>query len=127
MNEVTRILSAIHQGDANAAGQLFPLVYDELRRLAAQKLAVETPEQTLQPTPLVHEAYLRLVGDQKFEGRGPILFGSFLASSDGRVGTELFFLIPAIFIVRTARFLRLILRSCYGPLGGELHGAATPR
>ncbi|HBI43129.1 MAG TPA: RNA polymerase subunit sigma [Planctomycetales bacterium] len=70
MSEVTRILSAIHQGDANAAGQLLPLVYDELRRLAAHKLAVETPGQTLQPTALVHEAYLRLVGDQKFEGRG---------------------------------------------------------
>src|SRR5438552_9949874 len=70
MSEVTRILAAIEQGDAHAAGQLLPLVYDELRQLAAQKLAVETPGQTLQPTALVHEAYLRLVGDQKFEGRG---------------------------------------------------------
>ncbi len=70
MSEVTQILSAIHQGDADAAGKLLPLVYEELRRLAAQKLAVETPGQTLQPTALVHEAYLRLVGDQKFEGRG---------------------------------------------------------
>ena len=70
MSEVTRILSAIKQGDAQAAGQLLPLVYDELRQLAARKLAVETPGQTLQATALVHEAYLRLVGDQQFEGRG---------------------------------------------------------
>ena len=62
MSEVTRILSAIEQGDPRAAEQLLPLVYDELRRLAAQKLARETPGQTLQATALVHEAYLRLVG-----------------------------------------------------------------
>jgi RNA polymerase sigma factor (TIGR02999 family) len=62
MNEVTRILSAIEQGDMCAAEQLLPLVYDELRRLAAQKLAYEKPGQTLQATALVHEAYLRLVG-----------------------------------------------------------------
>src|SRR5437763_3166923 len=62
MADVTRILSAIEQGDAQAAGQLLPLVYDELRRLAAQKLAHEQPGQTLQATALVHEAYLRLVG-----------------------------------------------------------------
>src|SRR5262245_31853621 len=61
MNEVTRILSAIEQGDPSAASQLLPLVYDELRELAAQKLAQESPGQTLQPTALVHEAYLRLV------------------------------------------------------------------
>ncbi len=61
MSEVTRILSAIEQGDAHAAEQLLPLVYDELRRLAAQKLAQETPGQTLQATALVHEAYVRLV------------------------------------------------------------------
>jgi RNA polymerase sigma factor (TIGR02999 family) len=70
MSEVTRILSAMEQGDPQAASQLLPLVYDELRQLAAQKLGHETPGQTLQPTALVHEAYLRLVGDQKFEGRG---------------------------------------------------------
>ena len=65
MSEVTRILSAIDEGDPHAAGQLLPLVYDELRRLAAQKLAAEKPGQTLQATALVHEAYLRLVdGDQ---------------------------------------------------------------
>jgi hypothetical protein len=56
MNEVTGILSAIDQGDATAAGQLLPLVYDELRRLAAQKLARERPGQTLDATALVHEA-----------------------------------------------------------------------
>jgi RNA polymerase sigma factor (TIGR02999 family) len=61
MNEVTRILSAIEQGDPSAASQLLPLVYDELRELAAQKLAQEKPGQTLQATALVHEAYLRLV------------------------------------------------------------------
>jgi RNA polymerase sigma factor (TIGR02999 family) len=66
MSEVTRILSAIEQGDPSAAGELLPLVYDELRKLAAQKLAQEKPGQTLQATELVHEAYLRLVrsGDE---------------------------------------------------------------
>jgi RNA polymerase sigma factor (TIGR02999 family) len=63
MSEVTRILSAIEQGDPHAAAQLLPLVYDELRKLAAQRLAQEKPGQTLQATALVHEAYLRLVGD----------------------------------------------------------------
>jgi RNA polymerase sigma factor (TIGR02999 family) len=62
--EVTRILSAIHLGDPQAATQLLPLVYDELRKLAAQKLAQEKPGQTLQATALVHEAYLRLVASQ---------------------------------------------------------------
>jgi RNA polymerase sigma factor (TIGR02999 family) len=60
MSEVTRILSAIEQGDPHAADQLLPLVYDELRKLAAQKIAQEKPGQTLQATALVHEAYLRL-------------------------------------------------------------------
>src|SRR5262249_59095087 len=62
MSELTRILSAIERGDPAAAAQLLPLVYDELRQLAAQKLAHEQPGQTLQATALVHEAYLRLVG-----------------------------------------------------------------
>ena len=70
MSEVTRILSAIEQGDPHAAEQLLPLVYDELRKLAAAKLAQEKPGQTLQATALVHEAYLRLVGDQHFDNRG---------------------------------------------------------
>ena len=65
MTEVTRILSAIEQGDPNAAEQLLPLVYDELRKLAAAKLAQERPGLTLEATALVHEAYLRLVGDQE--------------------------------------------------------------
>ena len=62
MSDVTRILSAIGQGDRHAAGELLPLVYDELRKLAAHKMAQEAVGQTLQPTALVHEAYLRLVG-----------------------------------------------------------------
>ena len=61
MNDVTRILCAVEQGDAQAAEQLLPLVYDELRKLAAQRLAQEKPGQTLQATALVHEAYLRLI------------------------------------------------------------------
>jgi RNA polymerase sigma factor (TIGR02999 family) len=65
MTDVTRILSAIQQGDPAAAEQLLPLVYDELRRLAAQKLAGEKPGQTLGATALVHEAYLRLVGSER--------------------------------------------------------------
>ena len=64
MSEVTRILSAIEQGDPSAAEQLLPLVYDELRKLAAVQLADEKPGQTLQPTALVHEAYVRLVGPE---------------------------------------------------------------
>ena len=64
-NEVTSILSAIEQGDPQAAEQLLPLVYDELRRLAARKLAREKPGQTLQATALVHEAYLRLVDTER--------------------------------------------------------------
>src|SRR5216117_3840426 len=65
MSDVTRILSAIEQGDPGAAERLLPLVYDELRKLAAQKLAHEKPGQTLQATALVHEAYLRLVDVEK--------------------------------------------------------------
>ena len=64
MSEVTRILTAIEQGDPHAAEKLMPLVYDELRNLAPQKLAQEKPGQTLQATALVHEAYLRLVSNQ---------------------------------------------------------------
>jgi RNA polymerase sigma factor (TIGR02999 family) len=65
MNDVTRILNAIDEGDPHAAEQLLPLVYDELRKLAAQKLTQEAPGQTLQATALVHEAYLRLVDDEQ--------------------------------------------------------------
>jgi RNA polymerase sigma factor (TIGR02999 family) len=73
MPDVTRILSAIEQGDSRAASQLLPLVYQELRRLAAQKLAQEKPGQTLQAMALVHEAYLRLVDNarcQNWNSRG---------------------------------------------------------
>jgi len=73
MNEVTRILSAIEQGDRQAAEQLLPLVYGELRELAARRLAREKPGQTLQATALVHDAYLRLVGPDEargWDGRG---------------------------------------------------------
>ncbi len=69
MTDVTRILSAIEQGDSHAAEQLLPLVYDELRKLAAAQLAREKPGQTFEATALVHEAYLRLVGDQQFANR----------------------------------------------------------
>jgi RNA polymerase sigma factor (TIGR02999 family) len=68
MSEVTRILSDIEQGDPSVADQLLPLVYDELRKLAASKLAGEAPGQTLQATALVHEAYVRLVGDEPAGG-----------------------------------------------------------
>jgi RNA polymerase sigma factor (TIGR02999 family) len=64
MSEVTRILAAIEQGDVHAVDKLFPLVYQELRQLAAQRLSRELPSQTLQATALVHEAYLRLVGSE---------------------------------------------------------------
>jgi RNA polymerase sigma factor (TIGR02999 family) len=73
MGDVTRILADLARGDRHAAGQLLPLVYDELRKLAAARLALEAPGQSLQATALVHEAYLRLVGsdpDRPFDGRG---------------------------------------------------------
>lgn len=70
MSDVSRILVQVSSGDRSAAEQLLPLVYKELRELAAAKLAHEKPGQTLQATALVHEAYLRLVGDQHFNGRG---------------------------------------------------------
>src|SRR5262245_13918762 len=76
MTEVTRILSAMERGDPDAASQLLPLVYDELRRLAAHRLGHEKPGQILQPTALVHEAYMRLVAgeigtaSEKWDGRG---------------------------------------------------------
>ena len=65
MNDVTRILAAIEHGEPQAADRLLPLVYDQLRKLAAQRLAQEKPGQTLQATALVHEAYLRLIGPDK--------------------------------------------------------------
>ncbi|MHC4560213.1 MAG: ECF-type sigma factor [Planctomycetota bacterium] len=72
MSDVTRILNAIEQGDVRATEKLLPLVYEELRRLAAQKMSQEPPGQTLQATALVHEAYIRLVEakDQSWNSRG---------------------------------------------------------
>ena len=73
MSDVTQILEAIEHGDTHAAGELLPLVYDELRKLAAHKMSTEAQGQTLQPTALVHEAWLRLVGPDgqaRFNGRG---------------------------------------------------------
>src|SRR4051794_13025124 len=73
MNDVTRILTAVEQGDPHAAARLLPLIYDELRRLAAQRLSKEPAGQTLQATALVHEAYIRLVDleqGQQWNGRG---------------------------------------------------------
>ncbi len=70
MNEISRFLGAIEHGDPDAAAKLLPLVYDELRKLAAGHVANEDPGHTLDATALVHEAYLRLVGDQPFDGRG---------------------------------------------------------
>jgi hypothetical protein len=82
MNEVTRILSAIQLGKPHAASQLLPLVYDELRKLAAEKMAQEKPGQTIQATALVQEAYLRLVDvekEQHWDSRG-----HFFAAADFR-------------------------------------------
>jgi RNA polymerase sigma factor (TIGR02999 family) len=70
MPDVTRLLDAAAAGDRRAAADLLPLVYDELRKLAAARMATESPALTLDATALVHEAYLRLVGDQRFDGRG---------------------------------------------------------
>src|SRR5437588_12785056 len=70
MSEVTRLIEAARAGDRQAAADLLPLVYDELRRLAAARMAAEDPGHTLSATGLVHEAYLRLVGDRQFDGRG---------------------------------------------------------
>ena len=79
MSEVTHILAAVERGDPHAAEQLLPLVYDELRKLAAQRLAGEKPGQTLQATALVHEAYVRLVGGEQsdgWDGRGHFFFAA---------------------------------------------------
>ena len=80
MADVTRILNAIEQGDARATEELLPLVYEELRLLAAQKMANETPGQTLQATALVHEAYIRLVGEDKQDWKNRRHF--FLAAAE---------------------------------------------
>ncbi|MHC4622838.1 MAG: ECF-type sigma factor [Planctomycetota bacterium] len=88
-NDVTRILTAIEQGDARAAEELLPAVYDELRRLAAQKLSREPPGQTLQATALVHEAYIRLVGAENEEGwKGRTHFFAAVAEAMRRILIE---------------------------------------
>jgi RNA polymerase sigma factor (TIGR02999 family) len=88
MSDVTRILTAIEQGDARAADELLPLVYDELRRLAARKMSHEQPGQTLQATALVHEAYIRLVGSDDRDWRGRTHFFAAAAEAMRRILIE---------------------------------------
>lgn len=88
MSEVTRILERAQQGDPKAAEELLPLVYDELRRLAAHKMAGEDPGQTLQPTALVHEAWLRLVGEEREHWAGRAQFFSAAAEAMRRILIE---------------------------------------
>lgn len=85
MSEVTRILEAAHQGDPKAADQLLPLVYDELRKLAAHKMAKESAGHTLQPTALVHEAWLRLTSDDRCEWNGRAHFFGAAAEAMRRI------------------------------------------
>jgi RNA polymerase sigma factor (TIGR02999 family) len=85
MSDVTRILTAIEQGDAKEADKLLPLVYEELRRLAAQKMSRESPGQTLQATALVHEAYMRLVGSQAQNWSGRTHFFAAAAAAMRRI------------------------------------------
>jgi RNA polymerase sigma factor (TIGR02999 family) len=85
MTDITRILNAIEQGDAKAADKLLPLVYEELRRLAAQKMSHEPPGQTLQATALVHEAYIRLTGSQDQNWRGRTHFFAAAAEAMRRI------------------------------------------
>lgn len=85
MTDVTRILTAIEQGDAKAADKLLPLVYDELRHLAAHKMSMEKPGQTLQATALVHEAYIRLVGSENPNWNSRTLFFSAAAEAMRRI------------------------------------------
>jgi RNA polymerase sigma factor (TIGR02999 family) len=85
MGDVTRILEAAHQGDPRAASELLPLVYEELRKLAAAKMANEAAGHTLQPTALVHEAWLRLVGSQNQEWNGRAHFFAAAAEAMRRI------------------------------------------
>ena len=85
MSEVTRILDRAQEGDQKAADELLPLIYDELRRLAAHKMASEAPGQTLQPTALVHEAWLRLTGSNRQEWDGREHFFSAAAEAMRRI------------------------------------------
>ena len=88
MSDVTRILTAIEQGDTKAADKLLPLVYEELRRLAAQKMSQELPGQTLQATALVHEAYVRLVGSEARDWSGRTHFFAAAAEAMRRILIE---------------------------------------
>lgn len=88
MNDLTRILTAIDQGDEKAANKLLPLVYEELRRLAAQRMARERPGQTLQATALVHEAYIRLVGSEAQNWKGRTQFFTAAAEAMRRILIE---------------------------------------
>jgi RNA polymerase sigma factor (TIGR02999 family) len=85
MSDVTRILTAIEKGDAKAADELLPLVYEELRRLAAAKMSQEPPGQTLQATALVHEAYIRMVGSQEKNWSGRTHFFAAAAEAMRRI------------------------------------------
>ena len=118
MSDVTRILSAIDRGDPSAAEQLLPLVYDELRELAAQKLAQEKPGQTLQATALVHEAFLRLVDTeqaQRWNSRGH--FFAACAEAMRRILVDQ---------ARRRRADKRGGRSCQVPLGEADVGATSP-
>ena len=88
MSDVTRILDAIQQGDPKATEELLPLVYEELRKLAAHKMANEAPGQTLQPTALVHEAWLRLTGNENQEWNGRCHFFAAAAEAMRRILVE---------------------------------------
>src|SRR5215470_16815816 len=85
MSEVTRILTAIEHGDPHAADELMPLVYEQLRHLAAQKMAHEAPGQTLQATALVHEAWLRLIGKEPVQWSGRAHFFAAAAEAMRRI------------------------------------------
>jgi len=85
MSDVTRLLDSIESGDAKAAEELLPLVYDELRKLAAAKMAHESPNQTLQPTALVHEAWLRLTGNENVKWNGRAHFFGAAAEAMRRI------------------------------------------
>jgi RNA polymerase sigma factor (TIGR02999 family) len=85
VSDVTRILNAIEHGDPHAPDELLPLVYEQLRHLAAQKMARETPGQTLQPTALVHEAWLRLIGNQDVQWAGRAHFFAAAAEAMRRI------------------------------------------
>jgi RNA polymerase sigma factor (TIGR02999 family) len=106
MTDVTRLLDAAVAGDAKAAAELLPLVYEELRQLAAVWMSAERPDHTLDATALVHEAYLRLVGDQRFDHRGH--FFAAAAEAMRRI------------LVESARRRRRLKR------GGDLHRADLP-